>query len=92
MPGFVMDQPHEKLAVQRLENEKRHRVRAHQARLRENDPERIRSRALCAESRRWQLSASFPKATTRCHSVRSCRSPLRSVNRALVATEKFATF
>src|ERR1700730_14577157 len=41
---------------------------------------------------RWQLSASFPNATTRCHSVRCCLVPLRSVKRSVVASEKFATF
>src|SRR5713226_4426313 len=38
------------------------------------------------------VSASFPKATTRNHSVRSCLAPLRSVKRSVLATEKFATF
>src|SRR5260370_41003775 len=37
------------------------------------------------------VSASFPKATIRCHSVRSSRAPLRSVKRSVVANEKFAT-
>src|SRR5713226_9488152 len=41
---------------------------------------------------RSHVSASFPKATTRNHSVRSCFAPLRSVNRSVVANEKFATF
>jgi hypothetical protein len=31
------------------------------------------------------------EATTRCHSVRSWGSPLRSLNRAVVASEKLAT-
>src|SRR5271156_3959670 len=41
---------------------------------------------------RWQVSASGPNATTRCHSVRCCLVPLRSVKRSVVASEKFATF
>src|SRR5271168_3839976 len=41
---------------------------------------------------RWQVSASGPNATTRCHSVRCCLVPLRSVKRSVVANEKFATF
>src|SRR5260370_30941453 len=41
---------------------------------------------------RSHVSASPPNATIRCQSVRSCFAPLRSVNRSVVANEKFATF
>src|SRR5258708_13613422 len=41
---------------------------------------------------RSHVSASRPNVTIQCQSVRSCFAPVRSVNRSVVANEKFATF